>query len=242
VTSRTQLTVVNKWATVAAANNAAWCDLMCRLHGVDTQLDAAAWTSLTRSPDLYPDAVTLTPEIDAADLMSRIDNSPGCSIKDSYSSLEMASFGFRILFDAQWIVRPAGLPLDVQDDGLQWAPVEDEPELLAWEDAWSGGEHRRSLFRHAILDDHRVIILAARAGRHIQAGAILSNGAGVVGISNFFASTTEIRSSWHACVSNATRLAPDSSIVGYETGATLGSALDTGFAIAGPLRVWFRDR
>jgi hypothetical protein len=29
----------------------------------------------------------------------------GCSIKDSFASLDLTARGFRVLFDAQWIVR-----------------------------------------------------------------------------------------------------------------------------------------
>ncbi len=35
---------------IAAANNASWCDAMCRTHGIGTQFAGDAWTSSTRSP------------------------------------------------------------------------------------------------------------------------------------------------------------------------------------------------
>ena len=48
----------------AAANNAAWCDFVCRRHGLEPVFTADAWTCPTRTPDLHPDAVTLVPAID----------------------------------------------------------------------------------------------------------------------------------------------------------------------------------
>ena len=43
------------------AENAAWCDLVC-----GGRLGPRAWTSPSRSPRYYPDAVTLTPDATSA--------------------------------------------------------------------------------------------------------------------------------------------------------------------------------
>ena len=45
----------------AVANNAAWCDLVCRCAGLPTDLGPDLWSTPRRSPDAYPDAVTLRP-------------------------------------------------------------------------------------------------------------------------------------------------------------------------------------
>ena len=92
---------------LAAVNNAHWCDAVCRTHAIDSKFDDDAWTSRTRTPPYYPDAVTLTPSPSIPELLARIDASEGCSIKDSFASLDLHPFGFRELFDAQWITRPA---------------------------------------------------------------------------------------------------------------------------------------
>jgi hypothetical protein len=57
----------------AARNNAEWCDALCRTHGARTTLDGVAWTSRTRTPPSYPDAVTFVPEPDVPSLLARID-------------------------------------------------------------------------------------------------------------------------------------------------------------------------
>jgi len=79
------------WQTMAAANNAEWCDLICRTHGAQTRFDENAWTSRTRTPPGYPDAVTLVPDLAVPDLLTRVDTSVGCSIKDSFTSLDLAT-------------------------------------------------------------------------------------------------------------------------------------------------------
>jgi hypothetical protein len=56
-----------------------------------------------RSPSLYPDAVTLREHASAHDLLPRIDSSPGCSVKDSFASVDLSADGFRLLFEAEWI-------------------------------------------------------------------------------------------------------------------------------------------
>ena len=57
---------------IAAHNNAQWCDLVARSHGVVCTTDAAAWTAATRTPPFYPDAVTLSPSI------RRLGGADGC--------------------------------------------------------------------------------------------------------------------------------------------------------------------
>jgi len=56
-----RLGAVDSWSTVAAVNNAEWCDCVCRAQGVETRFDENAWTGRTRTPPFYPDAVTLVP-------------------------------------------------------------------------------------------------------------------------------------------------------------------------------------
>jgi hypothetical protein len=90
-------------AAAAARNNAELCELVC---GAGWFADGA-WTSPVRTPPLYPDAVTLRPGVDPRALLDRVDASPGCSVKDSFADLDLAPFGFTVLFDAEWIVRPA---------------------------------------------------------------------------------------------------------------------------------------
>src|SRR4051794_1850107 len=46
------------------AENAAWCDLVCA-----GEFRPRAWTSPRRTPEYYPDAVTLTPDATAADVL-----------------------------------------------------------------------------------------------------------------------------------------------------------------------------
>ncbi|GAB4004008.1 hypothetical protein GCM10029992_47720 [Glycomyces albus] len=95
----------------AARNNAEWCAAMARTHGTASQFGPQAWTAPARTPQFYPDAVTLVPRADVPTLVDRIDTAaPGASVKDSFADLDLTGHGFDVLFESQWIHRPAGPP------------------------------------------------------------------------------------------------------------------------------------
>ncbi|MFC4531438.1 hypothetical protein [Sphaerisporangium dianthi] len=94
------------WLQAAVRNNAEWCDSMCRAHGMPGTFSDSLWSNPRRSPPLYPDAVTLTPAASADAVLAAIElDSPEPSVKDGFARLDLRDAGFRILFDAQWILR-----------------------------------------------------------------------------------------------------------------------------------------
>ena len=228
------------WRTTAVRNNAEWCDLVCRSHGSHTLVDDDAWTSRERTPPNYPDAVTLVPNPSVPDLLSRIDGSPGCSIKDSFASCDLTDHGFRVLFEAEWIVRTSKETLPAPP-AQRWEQVHDAEGLAAWERAWRGDDGPTDLIRAELLDNDLLAILAGHAGDRVVAGAILNRSSTVVGISNFFADPADAAASWSGCLALAGTLFPAVAIVGYESGDALAAARRHGFATVGPLRVWISD-
>ncbi|WP_431975365.1 hypothetical protein [Micromonospora haikouensis] len=227
------------WRAVAARDNADWCDLVGRAHGLVGARDADAWTVPRRSPPWYPDAVTLRPGVDAARLLARIEAGPGASVKDSFADLDLAPHGFRMLFEAEWIHRPpAGPPATplVAPPGAgptALAPVTSARGLAAWAAA-AGSE---ALRRPALLADPRVTILARRGGDGaVTAGAVLTDSGPAVGVSNVFAADGDLARVWRGVVAAC----PDRPLVGYESGGGLPPAEEAGFRRVGPLRVWLR--
>jgi hypothetical protein len=227
-----------RWAAAAIRNNAEWCDLVCRVHGATTTFDEAAWTSDVRTPLYYPDAVTLSSDVAAAEVLARIDGSDGCSVKDSFATLDLGAHGFRVLFDAQWIVSD-GLP-PCGPDQHRWEPLRDRQDLAAWQAAWQGDEDQPSVSWPRLYDCEQVTFLASYARDRIVAGAIVHRAAGVVGISNVFADPAG-GDAWDGCTAVARELHLGVPLVGYAFGQTLEWALDSGFTSAGPLRVWLLD-
>ncbi|MEV7726122.1 hypothetical protein AB0P15_15425 [Streptomyces sp. NPDC087917] len=221
----------------AVRDNAEWCDAVCRAHGVEGSVGADAWTSARRTPPLYPDAVSLSPTAAAAALVDPIDTaSPGCSVKDSFASLDLAPAGFEVLFEAQWIHRPAG-PAPAAASRLEWSEVTGAEELEAWEAAWDGTESG-GIFRPTLLGEDRAF-LAGRAGGRIVAGAVVCFGAEVAGVSNLFArDPADTDATWAAVLDAVAARRPGLPVVGYEHGEDLDAAVRAGFAPLGPLRVW----
>ncbi|MET9465242.1 hypothetical protein ABZY44_10570 [Streptomyces sp. NPDC006544] len=220
----------------AAHNNAAWCAAVSR----DGEFTAEAWVSARRTPLYYPDAVTLTRDTDAAALVGGMDTaSPGASVKDSFAALDLAPAGFEVLFGAQWIHRPAGAPSAAPV--LEWAPVAGPAELDAWERAWDG-EKSTGLFHPGLLTDHDgdIVFLAGRdAEGRILAGAAVNRTGEVVGVSNVFSvDGTPDEEAWAGALALVSSLWPGLTVVGYESGDDLDTALRQGFAAIGPLRVW----
>ncbi|MGW0748853.1 hypothetical protein [Streptomyces sp. NPDC002587] len=222
----------------AARNNAEWCDAVVRGHGPAGAFAPGAWTSAHRTPPLYPDAVSLAPGAPAAGLVAAIDtDGPGCSVKDSFADLDLAAHGFEVLFEAQWIHRPAGAP-QATGSRLEWSEVTTAGELEAWEAAWDG-EESTGLFHPALLGAD-IAFLAGRADGRIVAGAVANRGRdAVVGLSNLFAhDDADTDAAWTGALTAIAARWPDLPVVGYEAGDDLDAAVRAGFAPLGPLRVW----
>ncbi|MEZ0071362.1 hypothetical protein [Planotetraspora sp. GP83] len=116
----------------AARNNAEWCDAMCRAHGMPGGFTESLFNP-RKAPPYYPDAVTLTPDATVAEVLRlldrrAVDGEPGgASVKDSFARLDLSAAGFRVLFEAQWILhlpsrrRSRDLPLAMPSDGRRSA-------------------------------------------------------------------------------------------------------------------------
>ncbi|MEU3887705.1 hypothetical protein [Streptomyces sp. NPDC029041] len=225
----------------AARNNAEWCAAMCRAHGVTGEFGADAWTAPVRTPLYYPDAVTLGPDADPDALTARIDTaSPGASVKDSFADLDLTEAGFRVLFEAQWIHRPAGAATAAPD--LEWDVAGDPDTLRAWALAWDDGAGNADLFRPGLLADPETFVILGRSADDTEggavAGAVASRSEDVVGVSNVFARDGGPDAAWPLVLHALARLFPTLPVVGYEQGDDLAVALRHGFELVGPLRVW----
>ena len=236
------MTSTGPTALLAAAirNNAEWCAAVCRSHGITGTFDDRAWRSPRRTPPYYPDAVTLHSGAAPGDVLPGIDASPGCSVKDSHATLDLAPHGFTELFRARWIHRAAD-PAAPATPPLRTERVRTADRLRAWQDAWHGGDGVPDVFRPALLEDPAVLVLAFHDGKGLAGGAVLNRGAGMVGLSNVFAAdgceAAEVLSS---AVAAARSHFPGLPLVGYEHGDGLGPALEGGFTVLGELRVWLR--
>ncbi|MFI7608149.1 hypothetical protein ACIBTV_23805 [Micromonospora sp. NPDC049366] len=216
----------------AARDNVQWCGLVCAIHGLSGRTDADAWSVPRRSPPRYPDAVTLRPGVAAEALLDRIDAAAGASVKDSFADLDLRPYGFRVLFAAEWLHRPA--TTHGPADAVTLAPVTGADRLAAWAMAHGGG----ALFRPELLADPRVAVLARYApDGSVTGGAVLSDSGPVTGVSNVFAVGGDVAEVW----AGVAAARPGAALVGYESGTDLDPATAAGFTRVGPLRIWLRD-
>jgi hypothetical protein len=235
----------------AAYNNAVWCDMMCRTHGIPGEFRPSIWINRSATPPFYPNAVTLADGRDQdaqlalihALMAARI---PGAwAVKDSFSALDLAPCGFTMLFEAMWIERPAtAVRPTARNTDVRWERVRSAAQLQAWERAWRGAPAapatpaQTEIFRPALLADPDVLIVAAYHRQRIVAGAIANRTGAVVGLSNVFVPNQGAEAFWAGCIGTIRDHFPGHALVGYETGEGLPQAEACGFAALQPLRVW----
>ena len=142
----------------AVINNARWCDAVCRSHGYPGEFTGRLWTSVRHCLPFYPNAITLSPDVTAAEATDGQDPSRPFAIKDSFARLDLAPHGLTPLFDAEWIA----VPTPAGGDDPSWDAVTDPGELVRWEAAWAGDGEVTGLFRPALLDDPDCAVLACR--------------------------------------------------------------------------------
>jgi hypothetical protein len=223
----------------AARNNAEWCDAFCRTHGIPGRLRADYWCSPVRTPPYYPDAVTLLPEVAIEELLSRIDTSEGCSVKDSFANLDLVGAGFRSLFRAEWLARDpseSGAP-----SSKRWSRLESEEQLKAWEAASGVSPERSGLFRPELFADEAIGVLAEYDDDRIVAGAVANRSAAVIGLSNVFDVAGDLKSAWLSGAAAAAVLWGQMPIVSYDSGASLDAAREAGYRSIGELVVWLKS-
>jgi hypothetical protein len=221
---------------------------MARLHGAAGAFVTAAWINRQPAPLFYPNLTTLDGPHQtrahraALDQLLRSPPAAGWAVKDSFAALDLGAVGFDLLFEAQWIHRPA--------DALAAAGaqrVTSATMLAAWAQAW-GETDAAGLFPPALLfpptllqePDHAVI--AAMQDGAIVGGCIATRSDGVLGISNLFAPAADDGSVRAACLDAAMGFAPAVPLVGYEHGDGLAHMKQLGFHEIGALRIWQAPR
>jgi hypothetical protein len=240
----------------AVANNASWCAAVCGTHGHPGARGRRLWASPDHGVRFYPNAITLSPEVSAAEVLAVAPQSGAFAVKDSYGTLDLASAGFLLPIQASWIARPATVgpasaPARRTSGSPDWHQVTSPGELAAWEAAWAGDAGADPpLFTTELLADPRCAVLAYRrdganrdgASRRegIVAGAIGYAADGVAGISNVFSTVHPGAQLFTSLPAVAARLWPGLPVVGYEDCTALDAAQQAGFDVIGDLRIWVR--
>ncbi len=177
-------------------------------------------------PRFYPNAITLTDgaheraEQLAAVGILKSSNLPGrWAVKDSFNALDLGRHGFDVLLEASWI--RAVVPSGPSGTNIEWRRETEAPG------SWP-------------FDDENFAIFKGRRGFHVVAGGMFYRAEGVVGLANVVAEAADAIPVWRSLIVLAAQTFPRLPLVGYESGEELKAALDAGFEIGDPLKVWVR--
>lgn len=227
---------------LAARNNALWCDAVARSHGVACTTDELAWTASSRTPPYYPDAVTLSPDTGEYDVLARVDDSDGCSVKDSWSRLDLSMEDFARLVVGEWVWLEPSTRLAASDH--RWQRLTTPREMAEWVRGWASDPDAEAILRPSLLDEPGVHVLGARASADpaspVVAGAIVNVTGEVAGLGNVFARDGDVERAWSQAAALARSVADGLPLVGWEAGASVDAAVAAGCERLGPLSVWLK--
>jgi len=230
----------------AARNNAAWCDAVCSAHGASGEFSDSHWLTRAPAPPYHPNLVTLGPAsgpaLAAVRELDEARPAAAWAVKDSFAVLPLGPVGFRVLFAAEWIARPALARPTGRRFPVGRLRVETESALSAWEAAWGESRGQARVFLPALLRRTDIAFLAALdGGGAIRGGVVANRTESAVGLSNIFAHGEGAARLRAACIEAASDAFPGLPLVGYEAGRALEESRALGFASLGPLRVWSRE-
>lgn len=211
----------------AVGNNVAWCERVCRSHGVIGQYGDGWWVTLSPAPTHYPDAIAVSPSASAASLPRLVTGRSGASVKDSFGAVDLP--GFEVAVEGQWITCA---PPEAGTDPA-WVVVRTAGQL----DAWLAAHGDAPSLRPDLLGDLDVRVLAVVVDDRPVAGLVAYRTGDVVGVSNTFLSGDH---GWPAATVAVAGCFPGLPLVGWEADAVLADAVAAGFAALGALRVWRR--
>jgi hypothetical protein len=189
------------------------------------------WWSREAAPRLHSDAVVVEPTVRVETVAGRLADRGQCAVKDSFATVDLSPYGFRVLFTAMWLYHRPASPRSNAGAPTSWSVVTARSELEEW--------NRQHDTADVLPGRARFRVLAKRTGPHIVVGAVARLGCGVVDISNVFAIPGE-QVDWAGLRDVVHIVFPNRSLVGYESGDRLRAATSAGFTPVGQLQVWQR--
>ncbi|MBO9129404.1 hypothetical protein [Bacillus sp. 165] len=223
---------MDTYSNTAVLNNIIWCGIVSETHGITHNSRGNVWGLASEAPPFYPDIITSNKNVTTQEVVEFIGDRNILSIKDSFANLAMEPFGFKILFDAEWIYHAPVLESAVS----AWRVVTTEEDLARWTAAYG----IEKIIKPQLIgrDDVKIFI---HENRDKLSGFIANAGAGAVGISNVFATDYHNQNLWKDIVQAVATEFPKLPMVGYEQKGDLAAILSCGWESLGPLRIWIQS-
>lgn len=216
-------------------------------QNIESNTTDEIWYCLEKTLPLYSNLVTISENWQPDEIFSEIDRKfevekwDEWSIKDSFGRLDLTGFGFKKLFDAQWIYLEAAKFHPVNDRrNLRFKVIESVDALNEWRLGWDADEELgKKIFDHKLLKNPRVFFIAGYSVGGIVCGCLINRTENVFGISNFFAPENEVRY-WSETINFVFDSIERLDIVGYEREDSAVNLQSLGFETVGDLSVWLK--
>ena len=244
ITSGPEVVSTRDRISSAVFNNAVWCDAVCRALGCDTDF-VAAYGSIAAHRRLlsergHPDPRRPRWQVRRIRLMTDGGLTAGWSVKDSFSTLDLAAARVRPPVEADWLVfqpakvRPGdlhGVRMGAGDIRNQsWRPGKRPGAGAPWRHGAPGSPPR--IFMRVLLGDPDIVFLAAyRRGRivGVVAGSRSDHGSGqVAGVSNLVLPARGGEDYRAGAVAAVRSAFPDLPLVSYDSGSDLEAMIRSG--------------
>jgi hypothetical protein len=218
----------------AIRNNVIWCKKVSELHGGSHLTKSNVWGLTTKAPKFYPDVMTTNKAVTTQEVVEFIGNREILSVKDSFSNIDLSFWGFRILFEGEWIYHEAvSVPFSHSND---WKIIQTEEEVVNWTTACG----LEGIITVDLLGDPEVVTFG-KGEFNAEKGFIVNQGGKAIGVSNVFSQNPNRHEHWTEIPQIVSTIFPRLPLVGYEHGEELKAALQMGWKSVGPLRVWIKD-
>lgn len=206
----------------AIQNNFDWCRLVCESAGCRVTETDSTWHAQGNVPSYYPELMVRLPH-------QRIGVTDVYSIKDCTASYDFSSAGLSHLFTAEWMTRPA--ILDRRALPVDWSVVTDLDQFARFQAIQATPELPTTLWQHPAV---RFFYSEAQ-----QASCIAYSNQVTTGLTYVNSDYLDERL-WDDIARLSSAHFPGQSLVGYEYGDHLITALEAGFDDVGPLAIWIR--
>ena len=163
------------------------------------------------------------------DLVTQVDThlNSTWSIKDASGTLDLTTFGFEILFKANWFVRP---PMAIPSTGTV-SRAKSEEAFVQWVESW---KEAPEVFKTQIWQDPKASFYH---DDDWQGGIATNLSSDAIGITNPWGTKAAI----NACIQEVAYRHPDLPIVGYDHTPDIEAMAELGFESTAPLAIWLKE-
>ena len=232
----------------AINNNHGLYQAVFKHHSISLQFNNDVAYTTKKAPPYYSNLVTRCKEWQPDAIFQQIDNTyhqegwQEWSIKDSFQVLELTTYGFTKLFDAEWMYLERDKFKPSAANHLHYKLIQSEEGLEQWRSAWDSDiEVGKAIFTPSLLTNACLYFVAGYDKVEIVTGCVINKTEDVLGISNFFAPDQSLHY-WSTLISFIHTSIEKKDLVGYERVDVVSRLNKLGVEPIGNLSVWLKKK